>query len=348
MAKRAKLKSVIADALASDASVQADAEMARLRSEVASLRLKYRSALEQIDAANHRADTLVQLRGMTASRLPRPPRRSKGEATAIIVLSDWHVEELVDPATVSGRNHYTLEVADRRAAEVTARALMLIEHERRLAKIDHVVIAALGDWITGDIHDDAQCQLSPLAATRRAGEMLLRVVGAASGSCSHVTVATCTGNHGRSTKHLRIASDRHYSYEQNLYHTMAAANPYANVTYQIGEGYHNWLDLYGYRIRLHHGHAIRSNGAIGGISIAANKAIAQWNRMERADLDVFGHHHQFGWAYGRYVSNGSLVGWNAFANFIKAEFQPPSQSVVIVDSSRGVTKAFPVYCEAAT
>jgi hypothetical protein len=47
------------------------------------------------------------------------------------------------------------------------------------------------------------------------------------------------------------------------------------------------------------------------------------------------------------VSNGSLIGMSAYALRIKAEFEAPCQSLVIVDHGRcEVTRAMPVWCDA--
>lgn len=339
----------IESAISAESQLQTDAELARLRAEVSSLKTRYKHALAQIDRERERADTVAGLAGIKSKRPPARTTKAKGSpVTAILVLSDWHVEEEVDPATVAGRNAFDLNVAEARVAETMRRALLLLEHESKLAPINHVVVAALGDFISGDIHDDTRdvALLPPLAATRFAGELLGGCIDMVADRFKSVTVATCNGNHGRSTQKPRIATDHEFSYEYSLYRTMESANRHKNVGWQIGVGYHNWLNLDGFKVRLHHGQAIRSNGGIGGVSISANKAIAQWNRMEKADLDIFGHHHQFSWNYGRYVSNGSLIGWNAFANFIRAEWQPAAQSLVLIDRDRGVTKALPIFCEA--
>jgi hypothetical protein len=346
LAKRKELRASILAAAGDASRVAADAEIARLRAEVSSLRGKYKAALDSLAAADQRAEALAGLSGISSRRPPGSRRKGKASPlTAILVLSDWHVEEFVDADTVAGRNHYTLEVCERRVAEMTRRAMMMLDHERRLAPIDRVVVAALGDFITGALHEDTPRLLDPLPATRLAGELLSGVIDTVADSYRDVIVATCVGNHGRTTKKPTI--NTLFSYEHNLYLTMQAANRRKNVEYRVGSGYHNWLDLDGFKVRLHHGEAIKSNGGIGGVSISANKAIAQWNRMDTAGLDVFGHHHQFSWSYGRYVSNGSLIGWNAFANFIRAEYQPPVQSLVLIDSERGVTKAMPIFCEEA-
>jgi hypothetical protein len=349
MAKKSSLKKSVVEHAAAAASVAADAEIARLRGENAALRAKYKSALESLDAAGKQQEVLAGLGGLRPRRpAPRLPGVSTAPVTAILVCSDWHVEEYIDGDTVatpSGRrtNHYTTTIAEARVHEMTRRAVMLLEHEANLAKVGRVVVAALGDFITGNLHEDVPTQMQPLAATRFAGELLAGVIDTFADRYREVVVATCVGNHGRTVK--KPTTNNQLSYEQNLYLTMQSANRRKNVRWQVAAGYHNWLDLDGFKVRLHHGEAIKSNGAIGGISIAANKKIAQWNRMEAAGLDIFGHHHQFGWAYGRYVSNGSLCGWNAFANLIAAEWQPPSQSLVLVDRDRGVTKAMPIFCE---
>jgi hypothetical protein len=346
MAARRKLKDAVLRAAHAADRVVADAEIARLRGENAALAAKYKQALKQLDAAGQRAEALAGLSGLKPRKIAA--RASRGKAspvTAILVCSDWHVEEFVDEKTVAGRNRYTIQIAAERVAEMTRRAMLLLDHESRLAPIHRVVVAALGDFITNEIHPDTPTQLKPLEATRYACELLSGVIDAVASRYREVIVATCNGNHGRTTPKLSIASGHLYSYEHAGYVTLAAANKRKNVVWQIGEGYHNWLDLDGFKVRLHHGEAIKSNGGIGGVSISANKAIAQWNRMEAADLDIFGHHHQFSWNYGRYVSNGSLIGWNAFANFIRAEYQPATQAAVLVDRDRGVTKAMPIFCE---
>jgi len=69
---------------------------------------------------------------------------------------------------------------------------------------------------------------------------------------------------------------------------------------------------------------------VGGIYIPTNKAIAQWNKGVRADLDVFGHFHQFIDA-GNFVANGSLIGYNAYALRIKADYEPPKQAFFLVN-----------------
>ncbi len=331
--------------------LRADADLARLRAELAATQGRYKAALRQIDAERARADSLAGLAGLQAKPMPRKFRPAKANsATALVVLSDWHVEETVTREQTAGLNAFDLEVADRRIVELAKRIGVLVEHERQLVKVDRIVIAALGDFISGHIHEELveTCSLAPMAATRWAAARLRGIIDLAADMAREVIVVTQPGNHGRSNfGKPRKATEHDHSFEQNAYLMMASNEMRPNVRWEIAAGYLGYLDLDGFTVRYHHGHEIRYQGGIGGIAVPVNKAISAWNRSRPANLDVFGHWHQWGWLRGKYVSNGSLIGMSAFALRIKAEFEAPCQSLVIVDHGRReVSRAFPIWCDA--
>jgi hypothetical protein len=341
----------VGDELASVDRLAADAEIARLRSEVASLKGRYKAALAQIDRERERADAIAGMAGIKAKPVKpgRLTKSVKGSATVIVALSDWHVEERVDPVTVNGLNDYDLDVADRRIGELSERFAVLLEHQRQLVKVPRVVVWLGGDFLSGHIHPDTaeMAQLPPLSAIRWAGERIRGFLDMVADMTPEVIVATNSGNHGRSTEKLRIGTELDHSFEQHMYLTMAGQETKKNVRWQVGEGYLNVVDLDGFRVRFHHGHAVSYGGGVGGITIPTNKAIAAWDRIDRADLTVFGHWHQFSWLRaGRYVSNGSLIGHSAYATRIKASYEPPCQAFVVVDHERReVTDAKPLFCD---
>ena len=340
---------VLADAVRQD-DLDRDAELSRLRAETAGLRARYKAALGRIDAERARGDAMAGLRGIAPHRArQRPGKAKRHSATMVVLLSDWHVEERVDPATVNGLNDYSLDVADQRIAELGERLAVMLDHERRLADIRRVVVWLGGDFLSGHIHDDTAelAQLAPLSATRWAGERIRGFLDSVSGQADEVIVATNSGNHGRSTDKLRIGTEMEHSFEQHLYLTMAGAETKDNIRWHVGTGYLNVLDLDGFRVRFHHGHAVRYQGGIGGIHVPLNKSIAAWDATLRADLTCLGHWHQFSWGRsGRYVSNGSVIGHSAYAVRIKATYEPPCQACVVIDHERHeVTKAFPLFCD---
>ena len=108
-----KLKSIQAEldsAIAAADALAADAQIARLRAERDSYRGRYKAALAAIEAERGRGDMLAGLSNIKPTRTALAGRKqgAKHAATVVVMLSDWHCEELVDPATVNFRNAYNL------------------------------------------------------------------------------------------------------------------------------------------------------------------------------------------------------------------------------------------------
>lgn len=339
----------IAAATAAHQQLQTDAELARLRADLASYQKRYKAALAQIDKERERADALVSLQGIAPVKpVGKPAKHTKHDATMVVLLSDIHCEETVRPETVNGLNAFDLDVCEARLAELQERFFTMLAHERDLTRIERVVLWFGGDWISGMIHPELaeENSLHPLGAIRWIGERMRGFLDAVADNAREVVVATSCGNHGRTTEKLRT-NEADTSYEHHLYLTMRAAEKRKNVRWQIGEGHLNYVDLDGFTVRFCHGHAIRYQGGIGGIHVPLNKAIAAWDATTRADLTCLGHWHQFSWSRsGRYVSNGSVIGHSAYAVRIKANYEPPCQAAFVVDHGRReVTKAYPLFCD---
>ena len=350
--KKPTVVAEIAAGVADADRLATDAELARLRSEVASYRNRYKAALAQIDRERERADALGSLQGVKPTPLTRSVKgkKAKHAATAVLMLSDVHAEERVDPATVNGENDYSLDVCQLRLAELQHRFFEMLAHEQRLADISRVVIWLGGDFVTGHIHPDCieVAQLSPQNATRWVASRLRGIIDAVARRAESVVVCTNAGNHGRSTEKNRIATELDHSWEQLMYYTLAREERNANVQWQIATGHLGYLNLDGFVLRHCHGHAIRYSGNVYGLALPAGKAIAAWDSSRRADLTIFGHYHSWNWVDGsRYISNGSVIGKTAYSVHIKSSSRErPRQGFCVIDHGRQeVTRAYPLYCD---
>ena len=95
-----------------------------------------------------------------------------------------------------------------------------------------------------------------------------------------------------------------------------------------------YTSVYGRNVRFTHGDDVRYNGGVGGLTIPLRKAIDSWNQSHRAWLTCSGHWHT--WMDARdFVVNGSLIGYTAFAQAIKARWEPASQAFFLVDRDYG-------------
>jgi hypothetical protein len=89
-----------------------------------------------------------------------------------------------------------------------------------------------------------------------------------------------------------------------------------------------------FNVRWIHGDNISYGGGVGGITIPINKKIAAWDRAQRASLTVMGHFHQLTHG-GSFICNGSLIGYNPYAQSIGASPERPRQAFFTVNARNG-------------
>lgn len=328
--------------------VRLDQERARIRQELADLRLKYNAALDKIDKQDIALRWLDKIRAGVDTTFKIEPREGSGtsEATPVLVASDWHSEEMVTAAQVSGLNEFNPEICERRVTKFFQSGLRLIRLLNQDVRIHTVVLALLGDFITNDIHEAENAESNsalPINALVNVQNKLIAGIQFLLDHSKYEFVIPCkVGNHSRTTRKVRHASEAGHSLETLMYvHLAAQFRNEKRVRFVIDDGYHTYLDVYDKTIRFHHGHDIQYQGGVGGLFIPAFKAINQWNKGRWADLDVFGHFHQDKDG-GNFLCNGSLIGYNAFALAIKADFEVPSQTLFLIDKKRGRTCKWPV------
>lgn len=326
-------------------NVERDATAHAHALEVSDLKKRLAEFSEHAKQTNEQLETALALRKKQAPLAPITAQDdAETECAAFAIASDWHVEETVAPGAVNGLNEFNLDIADARIEKFFRSVVRLTEIERAGAKVDTLVLAMLGDMMTGYIHEELQ-ESNGLSPTQTVLWLIQRIKRGMEylrkqGGYSRIIVPCSYGNHGRTTKKPRNSTGAANSYEWMMYHVLADACPFAE--WQIADGYHNFLEIYGKVIRIHHGDNIAYQGGVGGITISVEKAIAAWNKARVADLDIFGHHHTQQ-QNPRWIANGSLIGYGAYSLAIKAPFEPPQQTFFLWDSKRGRTITAPIH-----
>lgn len=285
----------------------------------------------------------------------------ESESCAVLMCSDWHNEEEVDPQKVNGVNKYNLDIFADRAKKLFQRTARMWEISNRDTRIPNMIVCLGGDFLSGNIHDD-------ITENNLAGmnDAILNAHDKIIGGLDYLlentdieqfTVPCHSGNHGRLTKEQRIATEAQNSIEYTMYQFLR--RHYRNeprIRFQISESYLSHVVLWdSYTIRFHHGHNIRYGGGVGGIYIPVNKKINEWNKtrikndrgqyIPPVSLDVFGHFHTYIDA-GNFVANGSLIGYNAFAQAIGASVEQPQQAFFLVNKRwNAKTMATPIFVD---
>jgi hypothetical protein len=326
---------------------------ARVAEEAASLKRKSKRLSEIALESESRLESLLAISGAPAIERFTKMKRSHPDGVAVIVpATDWHVEERIFPDAVNGKNNFNLQEASFRIRRFYNKIVELVEWQQHLAPVAELWHPLLGDLMTGYIHEELAetNQLSPVeTCVFLRDEICSGIDFLLKETKLPVAIPTCVGNHGRTTQKMRIKTSCRNSYEWLLYKTLEKIYEGHNrVSFQVGSGYHNVQTILGRKVRFHHGDGLRYNGGVGGITIPVNKSIAQWDKVDTCDFDIFGHWHTFLSSYPKWISCGSLMGYSEFSLSIKAEFQHPTQTFIVIDRRYGMTLAAPIFLTTPT
>ena len=314
----------------------------RHRRTVEEYEIERKKLITTIDEQSSQLDAVLELNKHkpTATKI-KLDTSCDGESTAVVVASDWHAEETIDPKTINGLNAFNLGVAEYRIKKLFQNIVKLTTVQRHGAKIDRLVLVLGGDLMTGYIHDELleSNQLSPTQTVLWLQDIIASGLAMLKPHFGQIVIPCVIGNHGRTTVKPRHSTAAANSYEWMMYHMMAKYMP--EYEWHISDGYHLLLDLYGKTIRIHHGDNLKYQGGIGGLTVPVEKAIAAWNKGITADLDIFGHWHQ-SQQNPKWICNGALIGYGPFSLAIKAAYEPPSQTYFLFDKRYGRTGTFPI------
>lgn len=309
-----------------------------------------RHLIEQLDEARSRQAFLDDISsGHEPPRIMPRERTGVREVTPVVLASDWHVEEEVDPVSVAGRNRYNLAIAERRIERFWQGAMWLVEHHRADGhlKIRDMVLGLLGDLMTGYIHPEniETSLLSPVETVRwllpRLRNGIMSLVDQL--QLERLVVVCSHGNHGRTTDKIRVSTGAKNSFEWLLYCTLADMfRDDPRVVFEVTQSEHQYVQVYDLWIHQHHGHEVRYQGGIGGIGIPLLKAVSDWDRVKPCHLHCIGHWHQQR-DFESAIVNGSLIGFNAYAMKIRAPYAPPLQTFFLLDPKRGKSSVDPIW-----
>ena len=268
-------------------------------------------------------------------------------AVAVALLSDVHAEERVW-RTEAIPNEYDLAIAKRRTARFFAAVVWLLRAARRSDfSIDALVLWLGGDFISGAIHDELleRAEVPPAEATLTVRDWLVSGMQYLLAELPDVRlkVPCSVGNHSRTTQRVRPSTGYGHSWEWLLYQMIGHAfrdDPRVQVHATPDEM--QYVEVFDFTLAFHHGHNIRYNGGIGGITIPAVKAMHRWQAWRECDYYHFGHFHTR-LDLDQIAFNGSVIGPSPYGMARGYTPSPPVQSFYLLDAKRGKTGIHPVW-----
>lgn len=311
------------------------------RTEKELLDLRRRMQLvDQVKAADTRVPVWVS----------RPDKKDADEVTACLVLSDLHLDEVVDPAQVGGYNAYNRDIAQQRLEEVGQRTVKLMHHYVTGVKIRGLVVFMAGDNISGNIHQELRETNvgTVMQAVVYWVPQIAALLGLLVEEFGTLHIVGVPGNHDRNTRKPVYKNRVQDSFDWIIYHWLA--DYFRNderVTFQISDAMDAKVDVQGTQFLVTHGDQFRGGSGISG---AMAPLLLGQHRKTRRELGlgggfdhlVMGHFHQYFAGKGLILS-GALKGYDEYAYGNNFEPERPSQALWLVSAKHGVTMHLPVF-----
>jgi hypothetical protein len=347
-----KLRRALRRDMPAETLLDVDRERAQGRARLNDLDRMYRAALVQNQRLREELALVSHIPEAAPSDMRVVAKAGEREATAFALISDWHCEEQVTSASTNGLNEFNLEIFGRRSKWFFANTLKLLHKEAQAINIRRLVVAVLGDLLSGSIHEDL-AESNLLGPMEAVGLLIDTLAGGLwrllreTDPSLQILVPFKWGNHSRVTQRQRWQTESENSLEFIVAHAVArefAKEP--RIKFIREKALLTYLDIYQFPVRLLHGHAVEYQGGVGGLTIPLNKAIAQWDKQRPAHVTCLGHFHQLTFGSG-FVVNGSLIGHSAYAMKIKASPEQPRQAFFLIDAAHGLTVRAPILLDDA-
>lgn len=269
-----------------------------------------------------------------------------------LFASDWHWGEVVNAKQIGGVNAYDMTIAQDRAREMVRRTVSLCKKHLGTMKYPGIVFALGGDMVSGDIHEElvATNEVEIMPTVIDLWGVLIWCIDTLAKEFGNVFVPCVTGNHGRNTHKIRAKGRNYTSFDWLLYQFLAKHfEGDKRVKFLIPDGPDAYYSIFGHRYLLTHGDQFRGgDGMIGALGPIIRGDHKKRSRNAQIDLEydtmLVGHWHQL-IQLQRLIVNGSLKGYDEYANQNNFPFEPPRQALWITNPKHGITFTAPVLVE---
>jgi hypothetical protein len=279
----------------------------------------------------------------TASDVPHIP---------VLVSSDWHFGEVIEPDNMDGLNEYNLEIAEARYRRLIQKTIELSFDHLPKNRYDGLILLRLGDTVAGDIHEELSKtnDLPTLPVCRRVAAMESWGLGQLADAFGAVYVISVPGNHGRTTKKPESKLVANQSYDQLIswwLEDRMSADP--RITFYTPPSGDAVFSIHDRSYLATHGDRIGSRGGTGFVGPLATVLRGMKKVMDTqaavhqpVDKIFIGHFHTladvgYGWV------NGSMPGYSEYGRDGRFRPEPAAQYLINFHPKYGSTSQWPIY-----
>jgi hypothetical protein len=289
-------------------------------------------------------------------KIPRwQARGGKGKHSGVVVaqITDWHLDEVVNPHEMLGMNAYNTTIAEMRMRRWVDKVVTLPREYMAGLTIEGLVIPATGDLFTGDIHAELKesNERKLLASVLYWMEPVIAALETFEREYPAVAVHAVVGNHGRLTPKPIFKGRVHDNVEWLFWSIVRdrLADKGSRVVVNVSASMDLNVPIYGRNHLLTHGDQFRGGSGISGafapLSLGAHrKTKRQMAAGVPMETMVIGHLHQLINIPG-VVMGGTMKGYDefAFGHNLAPDPNGAAQAMWVSSPERAQVMWMPIY-----
>lgn len=277
------------------------------------------------------------------------PLRSGGSPqSAVLLLSDTHVGQVVEPEQTLGYGGYNLDVFLSRLKRLE-QAVHSILSDHVTTPVSELVVPMLGDMIHGNLNHavEAGQHHTLFEQFYTAGHALAQFFRSLSTLVPIVRVYTAVGNHPRWGTQKKMPTDNRYSNLDHFlyFYVQALTADCPTIMWRLDKQPFAVFDVQGFTFYCGHGEHLRGGDRALGVpahSIGRHLGTSMGLRSRQGKPLVnyycFGHLHkpiQLPFSLGEVIVNGGFPGVDGFGLMEGFQAYPPSQKFFLMHPKFG-------------
>lgn len=329
------------------------------RKRFSDLNTKYQKALHENSVTQQLVNEITTTAPVSYSALPSVSAtrvRGAGAAqSAVLLFSDTHVGQVVDPKQTLNFGNYNFDVFLARLKYLEESVISIIENHMTV-KIDELVIAMLGDMLHGNLNHavEAGQHVTLFHQYYAAGHAIAQFFRNLAPHVPAIRVKTVVGNHTRWGTQRKMPTENRFSNLDMFLYALVAAltNDIKTIEWSLDMQPFALFDVKGFVFKAFHGDHLRGGDkALGIPNHAFGREVSTtsqlFNKHGRVAPHYYigGHLHrgiQLPHAMGEIIINGGFAGLDNYA--LAENFNPvdPMQRLLFMHPKYGRTAEYPL------
>lgn len=284
--------------------------------------------------------------------MTKKPTKTKHHGTPWLMLSDLHLDEVVNAAEMNYMNCYNREIALQRLDRVTKGFIQVTQDHWAGIKYDGAVVCLGGDIFSGDIHEELKetNEDAMLGSVDFWIDPLAAALDEIADTFGKIHVPVVAGNHGRTSRKAVMKKRSRSNFDWFIGAQLSRLfKGDKRITFDVSESADLLIPSYNQNVMLTHGDQASGGAGIGGVwppimRLDARKRQRQANVNQPYDLMVLGHWHTL--TFGpSFIVNGALKGYDEYAFISNFGYEVPTQAAWLMTPEHGKTWTAPIFCQ---